>query len=153
VTLSDLPALNATLNGSAAILLLIGYRFIRRGEIQRHRATMLSACAIRSGTTFASPSLNRFHSKVRPERGRRRSFSAIMAHRASHAKPTVDLLGCYRTELRRHHDAPCHAGGSEVAISNTPAHHNSTSTSVNLTSVAEPNVTGQEWRGVQENGR
>jgi uncharacterized membrane protein YozB (DUF420 family) len=46
VTLSDLPALNATLNGSAAILLLIGYRFIRRGEIQRHRATMLSACAV-----------------------------------------------------------------------------------------------------------
>jgi uncharacterized membrane protein YozB (DUF420 family) len=46
VTLSDLPALNATLNGSAAILLLIGYRFIRRGEIRRHRATMLSACAV-----------------------------------------------------------------------------------------------------------
>ena len=46
MTLSDLPALNATLNGSAAILLLIGYRFIRRGEIQRHRATMLSACAV-----------------------------------------------------------------------------------------------------------
>ncbi len=46
MTLSDLPALNATLNGSAAILLLIGYRFIRRGEIRRHRATMLSACAV-----------------------------------------------------------------------------------------------------------
>jgi uncharacterized membrane protein YozB (DUF420 family) len=46
VTLSDLPALNATLNASAAILLLIGYRFIRRGEILRHRATMLSACAV-----------------------------------------------------------------------------------------------------------
>jgi uncharacterized membrane protein YozB (DUF420 family) len=46
VTLSDLPALNATLNGSAAILLLIGYRFIRRGEIRRHRAMMLSACAV-----------------------------------------------------------------------------------------------------------
>ncbi len=46
MTLSDLPALNATLNGSAAILLLIGYRFIRRGEIRRHRATMLSACTV-----------------------------------------------------------------------------------------------------------
>ena len=46
MTLSDLPALNATLNASAAIMLLAGYRFIRRGEIRRHRATMLSACAV-----------------------------------------------------------------------------------------------------------
>ena len=46
MTLSDLPALNATLNASAAVLLLAGYRFIRRGEIRSHRATMLSACAV-----------------------------------------------------------------------------------------------------------
>jgi uncharacterized membrane protein YozB (DUF420 family) len=46
VTVSDLPALNATLNATAAILLLAGYRFIRRGEIRRHRATMLAACGV-----------------------------------------------------------------------------------------------------------
>ncbi len=46
MTLSDLPALNATLNGTAACLLLIGYRFIRRGEIRQHRATMLAACTV-----------------------------------------------------------------------------------------------------------
>jgi len=46
VTISDLPALNATLNGTAACLLLIGYRFIRRGQIRQHRATMLTACAV-----------------------------------------------------------------------------------------------------------
>jgi len=46
VTISDLPALNATLNATAAILLLVGYRFIRRGEIRRHRATMLAACSV-----------------------------------------------------------------------------------------------------------
>jgi len=46
VTVSDLPALNATLNATAATLLLVGYRFIRRGEIRRHRATMLAACGV-----------------------------------------------------------------------------------------------------------
>ena len=46
MTVSDLPALNATLNATAAILLLVGYRFIRRGEIRRHRATMLAACGV-----------------------------------------------------------------------------------------------------------
>jgi uncharacterized membrane protein YozB (DUF420 family) len=42
--LSDLPALNATLNATSAVLLLIGYALIRRGHIRRHRAVMISAC-------------------------------------------------------------------------------------------------------------
>ena len=46
MTLSDLPALNATLNASAALLLVIGYSFIRAGQIRRHRAAMLSACVV-----------------------------------------------------------------------------------------------------------
>ena len=45
MTISDLPALNATLNAIAAVLLIIGYREIRRGRIARHRAAMLGACA------------------------------------------------------------------------------------------------------------
>ena len=44
----DLPALNATLNAMAATLLVIGHRFIRRGEILRHRACMLSAFVVSS---------------------------------------------------------------------------------------------------------
>lgn len=43
MTLRDLPALNATLNAIAGILLLVGYLLIRRGKIQAHRAVMLSA--------------------------------------------------------------------------------------------------------------
>jgi uncharacterized membrane protein YozB (DUF420 family) len=46
VTLSDLPALNAFLNATAAVLLVIGYSFIRAGQIRRHRAVMISACAV-----------------------------------------------------------------------------------------------------------
>ena len=36
----DLPALNATLNLIATLLLLVGYYFIRRKEIQRHKLAM-----------------------------------------------------------------------------------------------------------------
>jgi uncharacterized membrane protein YozB (DUF420 family) len=42
---ADLPAVNATLNGIAAILLVIGYVLIRRGRWQQHRAVMLTAFA------------------------------------------------------------------------------------------------------------
>ena len=43
--LSDLPALNATLNGIAGLFLLSGYYFIRRRQIARHRASMIGAFA------------------------------------------------------------------------------------------------------------
>lgn len=46
MTVHDLPALNASLNGTAAILLLIAYRFIRRGKIQAHKRTMLAAFSV-----------------------------------------------------------------------------------------------------------
>jgi uncharacterized membrane protein YozB (DUF420 family) len=46
VSLSDLPALNATLNASAALLLVIGYSYIRAGQMRQHRAVMLSACVV-----------------------------------------------------------------------------------------------------------
>ena len=45
MTVSDLPAVNATLNAIAAILLLIGYREIKLGRMKRHRAAMIAACA------------------------------------------------------------------------------------------------------------
>jgi uncharacterized membrane protein YozB (DUF420 family) len=41
--LSSLPALNAVLNGTSAVLLLTGYNFIRRGRMQAHRLMMLAA--------------------------------------------------------------------------------------------------------------
>lgn len=46
MSLSDLPALNATLNATSAVLLMIGYVFIRRGHVRRHRAAMISACVV-----------------------------------------------------------------------------------------------------------
>ena len=42
---TDLPVLNATLNAIAALLLVVGYVFIRRGEFRKHRACMIAAFA------------------------------------------------------------------------------------------------------------
>ncbi len=43
LTISDLPALNATLNGIAAILLATGYLFIKQGRRRQHQWCMLGA--------------------------------------------------------------------------------------------------------------
>ena len=43
MTLSDLPALNATLNATAATLLVTGYVLIRKGRVQQHRRVMIAA--------------------------------------------------------------------------------------------------------------
>ena len=43
ISISDLPAVNATLNGTTAVFLLSGYVFIRQKRIAAHRACMLLA--------------------------------------------------------------------------------------------------------------
>ena len=40
-----LPAINATLNATSGVCLLIAYVFIRKRQIARHRRFMLAACA------------------------------------------------------------------------------------------------------------
>lgn len=42
----DLPAVNATLNGAAAILLAVGYIFIRRKNKIAHKRVMISAFCV-----------------------------------------------------------------------------------------------------------
>jgi uncharacterized membrane protein YozB (DUF420 family) len=43
VAVSDLPALNASLNATCFVLLTTGYILIRRGRIAQHRAVMIAA--------------------------------------------------------------------------------------------------------------
>jgi len=50
IEISDLPALNATLNGVSAIFLTAGYVFIRRGHRAMHKKCMLAALV--SSTAF-----------------------------------------------------------------------------------------------------
>jgi len=45
VTVSDLPALNATLNATSAVLLVTGWMLIKRGRMTAHRTVLLAACA------------------------------------------------------------------------------------------------------------
>ena len=51
--ITDLPALNACLNATSALFLLLAYRAIRRLEINRHRRLMLAA-AITSAVFLVS---------------------------------------------------------------------------------------------------
>jgi putative membrane protein len=46
VGIEDLPGVNATLNGTAAVLILLGRRFARRHDVARHRACMLAAVGL-----------------------------------------------------------------------------------------------------------
>lgn len=43
MSVSDLPAINATLNGFSAVLLILGYRFIKRGNQKAHQRCMVGA--------------------------------------------------------------------------------------------------------------
>lgn len=45
LTISDLPALNALLNGTSAVFLSAGYVLIRRRRIELHKRCMLAALA------------------------------------------------------------------------------------------------------------
>jgi uncharacterized membrane protein YozB (DUF420 family) len=46
LTITDLPAVNATLNATSAVLLLLAYRAIRAHAVERHRLLMLAAAAV-----------------------------------------------------------------------------------------------------------
>lgn len=45
MTVTDLPAVNASLNGLAAVLLMAGYLFIRQAKPHLHKRCMLGALA------------------------------------------------------------------------------------------------------------
>lgn len=46
ISFSDLPTVNALLNATSAILLLMGRRFIGKGEKEKHRMCMLGAFGV-----------------------------------------------------------------------------------------------------------
>ncbi len=46
ISISSLPALNATLNATAAMLLIAGFVFIRRRRIHAHRFCMMAAFGV-----------------------------------------------------------------------------------------------------------
>ena len=106
----DLPALNASLNATTAVLLTTGYALLRRGHRLAHRAVMLAALAVsaafltsylyyhsRAGTT-------RFpgHGWIRPV-----YFAILLSHTVLAAGVVPLALVTLRRGLRADH--PRHA--------------------------------------------
>ena len=83
MAVTDLPALNATLNAISTVLLITGWVFIRRGERQNHKACMIAAL-VTSGLFLTS--YVTYHSQVGsvPFRGtgwiRTVYFSVLIPH-------------------------------------------------------------------------
>ena len=49
MTVQDIPALNATLNGLATVLISVGYILIKTGRQQAHRKVMITAMVVSGG--------------------------------------------------------------------------------------------------------
>ena len=63
-----LPTLNAILNGTAAVLLLIGFWLIKNRKIQQHRAVMLTAFGV-SAAFLTSYLIYHFKARYVPFKG------------------------------------------------------------------------------------
>ena len=83
MSVTDLPAVNATLNTISTILLITGWVFIRRGDREKHKACMIAAL-ITSGLFLTSYVI--YHAQVGsvPFRGtgwiRTVYFSVLIPH-------------------------------------------------------------------------
>ena len=65
MSVKDLPALNASLDAAAALLLIAGWIFARRGDVRRHRACMTMALAA-SAAFLTSYVIYHSHTGSRP---------------------------------------------------------------------------------------
>jgi uncharacterized membrane protein YozB (DUF420 family) len=109
LSVTDLPALNAALNATSAILLTSGYRFIRRRQIAAHKRCMLAACA--TSTLFLLSYLT-YHYYVgsMPFRGqgwvRPLYFAILISHTilAAAIVPLVliTLFRAWKADFRKH---------------------------------------------------
>jgi len=83
MTVSDLPALNATLNGISGVLLTIGYVLIRQRRKRAHRAAMIAAF-VTSGLFLVSYTIYHAQAGSRPFQGqgpiRTVYFTILISH-------------------------------------------------------------------------
>jgi putative membrane protein len=68
ISVTDLPAVNATLNGIATLFLVAGWISIRRNAVDRHRACMIAALAC-SALFLTSYLVYHYHAGSRPFTG------------------------------------------------------------------------------------
>lgn len=106
LTVRDLPAVNATLNATAALLLVIGWVLIRRHRMRAHRNVMLAAVAV--STLFLASYLV-YHWQVGsvPFQGqgpvRSVYFTVLISHTVlAAAVPVLVVLSLWRAFGRRY---------------------------------------------------
>jgi putative membrane protein len=105
LALRDLPALNATLNATACVLLLTGWRLIRARRIAAHRAVMITALVC---STLFLVSYLVYHAQVGsvhfPGHGVARLvyFSILISHTILAATvPVLAVMTLWRALARR----------------------------------------------------
>jgi len=105
VTLRDLPALNAALNGAAALALIVGFWLIRRGHWRAHRAAMLTALGLSAAflTSYLVYHFNVGSVRFSGEGWVRRLYLGILlTHTVLAAAVPVLALVTLSRALRRH---------------------------------------------------
>jgi putative membrane protein len=108
-SVTDLPALNATLNATSAILLAAGYRFIRRRQISAHKRCMLAACTT-SALFLVSYLTYHYYVGSMPFRGqgwvRPLYFTILISHTILAATivplAIVTLFRAWKADFRKH---------------------------------------------------
>jgi uncharacterized membrane protein YozB (DUF420 family) len=109
LSLTDLPALNAILNATSAVLLAMGYRFIRRRQVTAHKRCMLAACTT-SALFLASYLTYHYYAGSMPFRGqgwvRPLYFTILISHTilATAIVPLaiITLLRALKADFRKH---------------------------------------------------
>jgi putative membrane protein len=109
LSVTDLPALNAALNATSAILLTSGYRFIRRRQITAHKRCMLAACAT-SALFLLSYLTYHYYVGSMPFRGqgwvRPLYFTILISHTTLAAAivplALTTLFRAWKADFRRH---------------------------------------------------
>jgi uncharacterized membrane protein YozB (DUF420 family) len=109
LSLTDLPAVNAALNGTSAVLLASGYRFIRRRQITAHKRCMLAALV--TSTLFLLSYLTyHYHVGSMPFRGqgwvRPLYFTILISHTILAAAivplALVTLFRAWKADFTKH---------------------------------------------------
>jgi putative membrane protein len=109
ISVSDLPTLNASLNGTSAVLLMVGYFFIRRKRIVFHKICMLGAFAT-SALFLISYVVYHYHVGSKPFAGqgwtRPLYFTILISHvllaTAIMPMSLITLGRAWREEFDRH---------------------------------------------------
>jgi hypothetical protein len=86
MNLSAFPALNASLNASSALLLALGYVFIRQRAITAHTLCMLAATATSAVFLVCYLTYHAFHGAT--HRGRQATIGTRLRH-ADQARPAI----------------------------------------------------------------